>query len=334
MDPNTAARAAPASPRLLALVREAVRVRQFSPRTEEAYVGWVRRFVLHHGKRHPAELDPGAVSAFLTHLAVKHQVSAATQSQAAAALLFLYREVLDMTIEPPRDIVHPRQPRRLPTVLSRQEVRRVLEHIRGTQHLVASLLYGSGLRLMESLQLRVKDVQLERREIIIRDGKGARDRVTPLPSALRPALKRQIERVGAMHQKDVLHDAGWVALPGGLDTKLPAAARQLAWQFVFPAARCSRDAQTGLSGRRHLHETAVQRAVSEAVRTSGINKRATCHTFRHSFATHLLESGYDIRTIQELLGHTDVKTTMIYTHVLNRGGRGVRSPLDTLLEDD
>jgi integron integrase len=320
-------------PRLLTDVRHAIRARHFSPRTEDAYVGWIRRYVLFHGKRHPRDLDARHVTAFLSHLAIEQRISAATQRQAAAALQFVYREVLGIEIEPPRDIARPQVGRRLPTVLSRHEVRLVLAHIGGTQHLVASLLYGSGLRLLESLQLRVKDVHIERREIMIRDGKGARDRVTPLPATVRHDLARQLDRVREQHAKDVQRDAGWVAIPGGLERKMPEAARELAWQYVFPATRMHTDVATGQRRRHHLHETAVQRAVTSAVRKADIGKRATCHTFRHSFATHLLESGYDIRTIQELLGHRDVKTTMIYTHVLNRGALGVRSPLDSLFDD-
>jgi integron integrase len=238
--------------------------------------------------------------------------------------------VLRIPIELAGDVARPRMPRTLPTVLSRAEVATVLAELTGTHRLVASLLYGSGLRLMEALQLRVKDVQLDRRELTIRDAKGGDQRVAVLPDALRPELRRQVERVRAQHEADLRHDAGWVTLPAALARKTPDAARQLAWQYVFPAARLQTDPLTRRRGRHHLHETAVQRAVTAAVKRAHIAKRATCHTFRHSFATHLLEDGYDIRTIQELLGHENVKTTMIYTHVLNRGGRGVRSPLDML----
>ena len=320
-------------PRLLDLIREAVRARHFSPRTEEVYIAWTRRYVMFHGRRHPAELDAAALTAFLSDLANTHKVSAATQRQASAALQFVYREVLGVALDPPRDIARPHTTRRLPIVLSRTEVRRVLDELSGTQHLIASLLYGSGLRLMESLHLRVKDVNLDRREIVIRDGKGARDRIAPLPAALRPELRRQLDRVSEQHDQDIRCDAGWVALPSALQRKMPEAARQLAWQYIFPASRLHTDDVTGQRRRHHLHETAVQRAVTAAVRRSAIARRATCHTFRHSFATHLLEAGYDIRTIQELLGHSDVKTTMIYTHVLNRGACGVRSPLDSLFDD-
>jgi integron integrase len=318
---------------VLTALSDATRARHFSPRTEEAYAHWVRRFTSFHDGRHPAALGAPHLVAFLSHLATRRRVSSATQRQAAAALRFLYAEVLGMVVDAPEDIIRPQQPRRLPTVLSRREVARVLAQLHGTPHLVASLLYGAGLRLMESLQLRVKDIHVDRREIIIRDGKGARDRVTPLPGSLIPDLSRQIAAVRLQHRNDVRRNAGWVALPQGLARKTPYAGQLVAWQYIFPAARFHTDADTGQRRRHHLHPTAVQRAVTRAVRDSGIDKRATCHTFRHSFATHLLESGYDIRTIQELLGHTDLKTTMIYTHVLNRGPRGIRSPLDTLLDD-
>ena len=307
-----------------------IRARQFSPRTEEAYISWIRRYVRFHGTRHPAELDSAAMTAFLTDLASTRHVSAATQSQAASALLFLYREVLNLQVEPPTGVVRPSKPRRLPIVLTRHEVRAVLAEMRGLQRLIAHLLYGSGLRLMEAVQLRVKDVQLERLELMVRDGKGGDDRITMLPAALRPEMAKQIEVVKERHQAEAQRGGGWVMLPAGLARKAPGAARHPAWQWVFPATRRYTDPATGRRLRHHLHESSVQRAVSRAVMKAGIAKRATCHTFRHSFATHLLEDGYDIRTIQELLGHHDVKTTMIYTHVLNRGGRGVRSPLDVL----
>jgi integron integrase len=317
-------------PKLLGQVRLAVRARQFSQRTEAAYVGWVRRYVRYHGVRHPADLDGADVARFLTHLAAERGVSSSTQRQAAAALAFLYDKVLCLPLEVPHAVARPRAGRPVPVVLDRAEVRLVLEELSGQQQLVAQLLYGAGLRLLEALQLRVKDVQLDRGEIVVRAGKGDRDRVAILPAALRPELQRQIERVRRRHDLDLRHGAGWTALPGALGRKMPAAGRQLAWQFLFPASRLHTDRATGQRRRHHLHETAVQRAVAVAVRRAVPGRRATCHTFRHSFATHLLEDGYDIRTIQELLGHSSVKTTMIYTHVLNRGTRGVRSPLDRL----
>jgi len=317
-------------PRLLEQVRRATRARQFSRRTEEAYVAWVRRYVRYHRMRHPRELDGQAIASFLSHLANEGQVSVSTQSQAASALLFLYREVLDLPIEAPAGVVRPRRPRRLPVVLSRTEVAAVLAQLDGTNQLVAGLLYGAGLRLLEGLQLRVKDIQLERRELAVRAGKGGHCRVAPLPAALAPELMRHLGRVRAQHELDVQHGAGWVEMPAALSRKLPNGGREPAWQWVFPAARHHTDDTSGQVRRHHQHPSAVQRAVSHAVRCAGIAKRASCHTLRHSFATHLLEDGYDIRTVQELLGHRNVKTTMIYTHVLNRGGLGVRSPLDSL----
>lgn len=328
--PSEKAIGPPEKPRLLTQVRRACRVRQFSPRTETAYTSWIRRFVHFHGLRHPEAMGEPEVVAFLSHLATERDVGRSTQNQAACALLFLYRDVLGRAIEPPTDVVRPRKPRRLPIVLTRQEVQAVLANLHGSRRLVPSLLYGSGLRLLEALQLRVKDVDLERRELTVRRGKGGHDRVTMLPESLRTHLHRQIQRVRAAHENDSNHGAGWATMPPALARKLPGAGRELQWQYVFPATRTQTDPRTGRRVRHHLHESAVQRAVKEAARHAGISKRATCHSFRHSFATHLLEDGYDIRTVQELLGHRDVKTTMIYTHVLNRGGHGVRSPLDAL----
>jgi integron integrase len=320
-------------PKLLDRVRLAARARQFSPRTEEAYVAWVRRYVLFHDKRHPEQLGAEAVVTFLTHLATERNVSASTQSQAGSALLFLYRKVLGLPMEPPVGVAGPRKSRRVPVVLTRTEVGSVLRELDGVKRLVACLLYGSGLRLLEALQLRVKDIDLERRELVVRGGKGGHDRVTMLPGSVRRGIGRQLRRVSALHEADRRRGAGWVALPKALGRKSPEAGHQLAWQWLFPATRCYTDTATGQRRRHHLHESAIQRAVSVAVRRAGITKRASCHTFRHSFATHLLEDGYDIRTVQELLGHKSVKTTMIYTHVLNRGGLGVRSPLDGLGRD-
>jgi integron integrase len=317
-------------PKLLERVRLACAARQFSPRTAKAYQGWVRRFVLHHGRRHPAELGAAEIEAFLTHLASADGVSASTQRQAAAALMFLYRQVLQQPVRPPAQVLRPRRPKRLPTVLSQREVAAVLEQLSGTQALVAALLYGSGLRLMEALCLRIKDVNLDRGELTVRHGKGGHDRMTMLPGTLIPAVRRQLATVSAQHRRDVARDAGWVEMPNAMARKLGPASRDLQWQWLFPATRPYTDPWNGQRKRHHLHPSAVQRAVTDAVRLSGVNQRASCHTFRHSFATHLLEAGYDIRTVQELLGHRNVKTTMIYTHVLNRGGQGVLSPLDRL----
>jgi integron integrase len=311
-------------------MRREIRARQLSLRTEEAYVSWARRYLRFHDGRDPRELGGAGIAAFLTHLAVLRNVAPSTQSQAASALLFLYREVLGVEVNPPRGVVRPKASRRLPVVLTPSEVRAVLGQIRGTHRLAATLLYGSGLRLLECLRLRVKNVDFERREILVRAGKGDRDRVTMLPEIARTALGRHLRRVQEQHERDLTAGAGWVVLPRALTLKYPNAGREWAWQWVFPATRIQVGSATGRRFRYHLHESAVQRAVKEAVRRSGVPKRATCHTFRHSFATHLLESGYDIRTVQELLGHRSVRTTMVYTHVLNRGGLGVRSPADAL----
>lgn len=313
--------------KLLAQVGLACRARQFSRRTEEAYRGWIRRYIVFNDKQHPSELDATHVAAFLTHLATEHRVSASTQTQAASALLFLYREVLRIPIDPPRDIIRPTRPARVPVVLTREEVTAVLAELEERDRLICSLMYGSGLRLLETLQLRIKDVDLEVGEVTVRGGKGGGDRRTMLPQSIIRDVRKQIDVVKRLHARDIAEGEGWAELPAALAVKARRAARDVAWQYLFPATRRYTDAQ-GRQIRHHLHESAVQRAVTEAVRRSGIHKRATCHTFRHSFATHLLDRGHDIRTIQELLGHKNVNTTMIYTHVLNRGGRGVRSPLD------
>lgn len=314
--------------RLLDQVREACRVRHYPRRTERAYAQWVKRFVLFHGKRHPIEMGAGEVSAFLSHLAVVGKVSASTQNQALAALVFLYGQVLDAPALELEDLVRARMPLRLPVVLTHEETRALLACVGGDSRLVAGLLYGAGLRLLECLRLRVKDLDLARGEIVVRDGKGRKDRVTMLPRSLAAELRAQLERARSVHASDVAAGFGAVALPDALARKYPGAAREWGWQWVFPASRRMREPESREERRHHLHETVVQRAVKRAVREAAIAKPASCHTLRHSFATHLLASGYDIRTVQELLGHRDVKTTMIYTHVLNRGGRAVRSPLD------
>ncbi len=316
------------APRLLPSVRRALRVRHYSRRTEEAYVGWVRRFVRFHGLRHPAEMGEREIAEFLTHLATGARVAASTQTQALSALLFLYRDILGRPFEELQGIVRAKRPERVPVVLSRVEIRTVLGCLTGVPRIVAALLYGGGLRLLEALELRVKDLDFGRRQIIVRSGKGAKDRVTVLPQALVAPLRAHLRRVELLHQRDLARGAGRVPLPGALGRKAGGAAEDWQWQYLFPAARVHRDPSTGGLERHHFHESAVQRAVREAVRRAGVTKRATCHTFRHSFATHLLEDGYDIRTVQELLGHRDVATTMIYTHVLQRGAMGVRSPMD------
>lgn len=299
-----------------------------SIRTEEAYVGWVRRFILANGKRHPRELGAREVEAFLTHLVMHGQVSASTQNQALSALLFLYREVLQIDLPWMENIRRAKKPERLPVVLSREEVAALLAEMHGVTWLMASLLYGAGLRLMECVRLRVQDVDFVRREITVRQGKGGKDRRTMLPAMIVDALQGQLAEARRVHERDLAAGFGAVWLPDALARKYPNAAREWAWQYVFPASSRSIDPRSGVKRRHHLDETVLQRAVKQAVRRARIDKPATCHTLRHSFATHLIEQGYDIRTVQELLGHKDVSTTQIYTHVLNRGGRGVLSPLD------
>jgi integron integrase len=324
----TAPTAAPA-PKLLTLVRRAARVHHYSPRTEEAYVAWVRRFVRYHSLRHPAELGASEVRDFLTALADRRKLSASSQTQALSALIFLYRDVLGRELAETGAIVRAKQPTRLPVVLSHDEVRALLDRLEGSPRLVCALLYGSGLRLLEALELRVKDLDLPRAEILVRRAKGAKDRVTMLPAALREDLQAHLERVRRLHRRDLDQGGGKAPLPNAFERKAPSAARAWGWQYVFPAHRRYQDPDGELR-RHHLHESVVQRAVRRAVIEARIAKRATCHSLRHSFATHLLQDGYDIRTVQELLGHRDVATTMIYTHVLNKGGRGVRSPMDRL----
>ena len=318
------------TPRLLDQVRAAMRTAHYSLRTEEAYVGWIRRFILWHGKRHPIEMGEAEVAAFLSDLANVGNVAASTQNQARNALIYLYKAILDRPLKPVQGIAPARRPKRLPVVLDRGEVRAVLDQMAGTTAgLMARLLYGAGLRLMECLRLRIKDVEFGAGRLVVRDGKGQVDRVTVLPSSLREALQHQIDRVASLHRADLDAGFGRVYLPNALDRKYPAADRSLGWQYVFPATRLGIDPRDSVARRHHLAETALQKAVRAAVGRAGILKPATCHTFRHSFATHLLEAGADIRTVQELLGHQDVTTTMVYTHVLNRGV-GVVSPIDSL----
>lgn len=318
-------------PRLLDQVVARLRARHYSLRTEQAYVGWIKRYILFHGKRHPRGMGKVEVEAFLSALAVERHVAASTQSQALAALLFLYREVLDIELPWLDEVVRAKRPARLPTVLDSGEVRKLLAAIADPEcAFVAQLLYGTGMRLLEGLRLRVKDVDLARREIVVREGKGGKDRVTMLPETLVPAMRAQLARVAALHQADLARGGGDVWLPDALAVKYPAAARALGWQYVFPAAGLSTDPRSGARRRHHLDEARIQRAIRRAATQVGLVKPVSPHTLRHSFATDLLMGGYDIRTVQELLGHADVSTTMIYTHVLNRGGRGVVSPLDRL----
>jgi integron integrase len=315
-------------PRLLDRVRHACRVRHYSIRTEDCYADWIKRFILFHHKRHPLEMGAVEINQFLTDLAVNGRVAASTQNQAFSALLFLYQKVLE--IEPGRieGVIRANRPQRLPVVLTRDEVDRVLAELRDPYRLIAQLLYGSGLRLLECLHLRVQDLDLERFEILVRHGKGGKDRRTMLPRSLNPALQTQLNGVRDLHQRELAKGRGQVRLPDAFERKVPSASTDWRWQWVFPSYTISTDPRTGWRGRHHLHEGTVSREISQAGRRANVGKRPTAHSLRHSFATHLLEGGYDIRTVQELLGHANVETTMIYTHVLNMGGRGVKSPLD------
>jgi integron integrase len=317
-------------PKLLEQVREAIRIRHYSLRTEEAYVGWIKRFILFHGKRHPLEMGEQEIAQFLSALAIDHRVSASTQNQALCAVLFLYRYVLGQSPGWLEDVVRAKRPQRLPVVLTRPELKALLGALEGVHWLMASLLYGAGLRLMECLRLRVKDIEFATNRIVVREGKGNKDRRTMLPAAVKAPLAAHLEQARQLHQHDLAQGFGRVYMPDALQRKYPHANREWGWQWVFPALQISLDPRSGEQRRHHLHESVLQRAVKEAARKVGMVKSVSCHTLRHSFATHLLEDGYDIRTIQELLGHRDVKTTMVYTHVLNRGGKGVYSPMDRL----
>ena len=315
-------------PRLLDQIRARCRLRHYSIRTERAYVSWARRFILANGRRHPRDMGVAEVEAFLSTLATRDDVAASTQNQALSALLFLYREVLGMELPWMESVVRAKRPQKVPVVLSHDEVARLLAVLDGQPWLMAALLYGAGIRLMECVRLRVQDVDFGRREILVRNGKGGKDRRVPLPQRLHERLREQVDRVGLQHQADLLAGRGEVYLPHALSRKYPNAARELGWQYVFPSPRHSVDPRSGASRRHHLDEATLQRAVKAARVRAGIHKPATCHTLRHSFATHLLEAGHDIRTVQELLGHKDVATTQLYTHVLGRGAGGVLSPLD------
>jgi integron integrase len=315
--------------RLLDQVSEVMRFKHYSLRTEQTYREWIKRFILFHGKRHPRKMGAPEISRFLSDLAVRGRVAASTQNQAFNAILFLYREVLHLEMGQIENVERAKRPARLPVVLSKEEAQRVLSGMTGTFQLMAKLLYGAGLRLMECVRLRIKDVDFEMNQILVRDGKGFKDRVTVLPESLKLALQAQLARVKLLHEQDLRDGNGTVYLPYALERKYPSANREWAWQYVFPAAGVSRDPRSGAVRRHHVGEQGLQRAVKEAVRLAGINKPASCHSFRHSFATRLLENGYDIRTVQELLGHASVVTTQIYTHVMKKGGLGVRSPVDS-----
>jgi len=315
-------------PKLLDQVRDVMRRRHYSIRTEQVYVDWIKRFIIYHDKRHPKEMAEEEVAAFLTHLARDRNVAPSTQNQALSALLFLYKDVLKQEIGWLEKVERAKKPSRLPVVLTRSEIKRVFAHLHGTPKLMAGLLYGSGLRLMECVRLRVKDIDFELAQITVRDAKGGKDRITMLPLNLAEPLQRHLVRIKAQHEQDLEDGFGRVHLPFAIGRKFPKAARESAWQYVFPSSRLSIDPRTGKRQRHHMAEGILQSALKRAVDAAGIVKRANCHSLRHSFATHLLTRGYDIRTVQELLGHKDVSTTMIYTHVLNKPGVGVRSPLD------
>ena len=317
-------------PRLLDQVRDALRVGHYSIRTEDTYIQWIRRFILFHSKRHPAEMGEAEITAFLTHLAVAKNVASSTQNQALSAILFLYKVVLKQDLDWMDNIVRAKRSTHIPEVLTPVQVQALLDHLRGTNQLLGQLLYGTGMRLMEAIRLRVRDVDFDYRQITVRSGKGAKDRVTVLPQSLTTALQTLFKRVKNQHGQDLAEGYGRVYLPHALDRKYPNADREWGWQYVFPSDKRSVDPRSGVVRRHHVDERNLQRAIKDAARRLKFAKKVSTHTLRHSFATHLLESGYDIRTVQELLGHNDVKTTMIYTHVLQRGGNAVRSPLDLI----
>jgi len=320
--------------KLLDQVRDAIRLKHYSIRTEEAYVHWIKRFILFHQKRHPREMGTPEIEQFLTHLAVQERVAASTQNQALSAILFLYRDVLKHNLDASLHPTRAKQPKHLPNVLTPAQVRHVIAQLSGTHRLMAQLLYGSGLRLMECVRLRVKDIDFAHRAIIVRDGKGEQDRITVLPDSLIAPLQEHLQRVKRLHEQDLARGYGSVYLPYALDRKYPNASREWGWQYVFPSDRLSTDPRSGIVRRHHIDESTLQKAIRQAAQRAKISKPVSCHTFRHSFATHLLQNGYDIRTVQELLGHKDVRTTMIYTHILQRGGLAVHSPLDALSQNE
>jgi len=316
--------------RILDQLRDKIRRYNYSIRTEKAYIDWNKRFIIFHNKKHPLEMGATEVEQFLTHLAVKGKVAASTQNQAMSAILFLYKEVLDTDPGFIQNVKRAKKPEKLPVVFTKKEIRRVLERLDGAYWIMAHILYGAGLRLMECVRLRVKDIEFANKQILVREGKGLKDRVTVLPETVIRPLRQHLEKVKAMHQKDLAEGFGEVYLPYALERKYPRSNIEWGWQYVFPSKQRSTDPRSGKIRRHHLDEKTLQRALKKAIRAAKVNKPGSCHTLRHSFATHLLESGYDIRTVQELLGHRDLRTTMIYTHVLNRGGQGVISPSDVL----
>ena len=316
-------------PRLLDQVRNKIRLKHYSIRTEQAYVRWIKRFILFHNEKHPSNMGKPEIEAFLSYLAVKRRVSSSTQNQAFNAILFLYRDVLTRNLDDSINAIRAKKPKRLPTVMTKDEAVSVISALSGVYQIMAKLLYGSGLRLMECVRLRVKDIDFQRNQVLVRDGKGMRDRATMLPKSVEFALREHLARVRKIYEEELRNGGGRVYLPQALERKYPNAAREWIWQYVFPAKSLSKDPRSGETRRHHIHENALQKAVKRAVRLAGIPKQVSCHTFRHSFATHLLENGYDIRTVQELLGHKDVNTTMVYIHVLNKGAKAVRSPLDS-----
>jgi len=317
-------------PKLLDLVRQRIRYLHYSYKTEQAYLLWIRRYILFHGKQHPKELGGHEISAFLNYLVNKKNVSASTQNQALTALIFLYKQILESDVGVLPDFQYARKPKRLPVVLSQDEVKKVFQHLREPQRTIVGLLYGAGLRLNECLGLRILDIDFDRKEITVRRGKGNKDRRTMLPDFVIPGLQLNIQRAEKLHNIDQANGIDFVYMPNALGRKFPNAGKQLKWQYVFASGNTSADPVSGRIGRHHFHERSVQRAIADAINKAGIRKHVSSHVFRHSFATHLLENGYDIRTVQELLGHANVNTTMIYTHVLNRGGHGVKSPIDSL----
>jgi len=314
--------------KLLEQVKDKLRLKHYSIRTENSYVPWIKRYILFHNKRHPKDMGKQEIEEFLTHLAVDLRVASSTQNQAFNALLFLYREVLDIEIDEQINAVRAKKPRKLPTVMSKGETFKLIENLDGIHQLMSKLLYGSGLRLMECVRIRVKDIDFELNQVVVRDGKGAKDRITVLPEDVKSSLRKHLEKIKLLHQDDLDKGYGRVYLPFALERKYPNANREWGWQYVFPSKSLSTDPRSGEIRRHHINESTLQKALKRAVKFLKINKPVSCHTFRHSFATHLLEDGYDIRTVQELLGHKDVNTTMIYTHVLSKGGMVVRSPLD------